>query len=368
MGKRRTSIMDIDRSLTRSRPPRHSAQALGALQRLARDGVRPPAPRTVAHAATFDHGAPVRAELRAPAPPPVASSRSAAAPQLRLPTAPTPGAQTGAAWAVPLAVSRSLAADNAAAAHGGAPADEAYAAGYVEPFDAPAPPQATVPTRPDAVSSRSAAAPLRPAAATTADAADSAPPPMAGPDVDEELDVIRNAGRSAERADAGQPVLNEPPFPPPAAPAEETPAAEAPVAVAASSHDVFERMGRGMRYANTFDLGAIALSRRFDEFDAELAEEPAAGSQPPAPAPDVDEAPAIPTDDDADEDLRTIGALLRMRQGAESDGAGPASAAPPSPEPAAPSAPEPAPEPAAPSTATTDAEAIDVPLEEDTKP
>jgi hypothetical protein len=36
-------------------------------------------------------------------------------------------------------------------------------------------------------------------------------------------------------------------------------------------HEVFNQMGLAMNYANSFDLGAMDLSARFDRFDEELA-------------------------------------------------------------------------------------------------
>ena len=49
------------------------------------------------------------------------------------------------------------------------------------------------------------------------------------------------------------------------------------------SHDVFDQMGLGMRYANSFDLGNVNLNDRFNRFEQEL-EQPAAPPQR-APAP-----------------------------------------------------------------------------------
>lgn len=49
------------------------------------------------------------------------------------------------------------------------------------------------------------------------------------------------------------------------------------------SHDVFDQMGLGMRYANSFDLGNVNLNDRFNRFEQEL-EQPAAPQQR-APAP-----------------------------------------------------------------------------------
>lgn len=49
------------------------------------------------------------------------------------------------------------------------------------------------------------------------------------------------------------------------------------------SHDVFDQMGLGMRYANSFNLGNVNLNDRFNRFEQEL-EQPAAPPQR-APAP-----------------------------------------------------------------------------------
>ncbi|MFZ5600874.1 MAG: hypothetical protein ACOY7J_00345, partial [Pseudomonadota bacterium] len=57
------------------------------------------------------------------------------------------------------------------------------------------------------------------------------------------------------------------------------------------SHDVFDQMGLGMRYANSFDLGNVNLNERFNRFEQEL-EQPATPPQrtsaPAAPSPFVD--------------------------------------------------------------------------------
>jgi hypothetical protein len=83
---------------------------------------------------------------------------------------------------------------------------------------------------------------------------------------------------------------------------EEAPAAS----LTAQSHEVFDRMARGMRYANTFDLGAIELRHRFDRFDREMADEDllvrSSGAGGGAGR------------DPMDEDLRMIGALSKLRQ------------------------------------------------------
>jgi hypothetical protein len=59
---------------------------------------------------------------------------------------------------------------------------------------------------------------------------------------------------------------------------------EAPPPPTRSAHAVFDQMGLAMNYANSFDLGAVDLSTRFDQFDKELAVAP---KPPPAAAPPV---------------------------------------------------------------------------------
>lgn len=49
------------------------------------------------------------------------------------------------------------------------------------------------------------------------------------------------------------------------------------------AHEVFNQMGLAMNYANSFDLGAVNLSARFDQFERELATGPTPA--PPAAAP-----------------------------------------------------------------------------------
>ncbi len=45
------------------------------------------------------------------------------------------------------------------------------------------------------------------------------------------------------------------------------------------SHDIFDQMGLGMGYANSFDLGKVNLNDRFDQFERELAISPNADMQ-----------------------------------------------------------------------------------------
>ncbi len=47
----------------------------------------------------------------------------------------------------------------------------------------------------------------------------------------------------------------------------------APQATYSSAHSVFDRMGKNMAFANSFDLGTISLQQRFDEFDRVLDKE-----------------------------------------------------------------------------------------------
>jgi hypothetical protein len=70
-------------------------------------------------------------------------------------------------------------------------------------------------------------------------------------------------------------------LPPPQAPTA-APATPAAARAPGNAHDVFNDMGLAMDYANRFDLGAVDLAQRFDQFDAELAVSPsgAARAQP----------------------------------------------------------------------------------------
>jgi hypothetical protein len=53
------------------------------------------------------------------------------------------------------------------------------------------------------------------------------------------------------------------------------------------AHEVFNQMGLAMNYANSFDLGAVDLSARFDQFERELALDtrPAPGAAAPIAVP-----------------------------------------------------------------------------------
>jgi hypothetical protein len=79
-------------------------------------------------------------------------------------------------------------------------------------------------------------------------------------------DTLRNAARPPAAA---------------AVPASDAPAA--PEAPRRDAHEVFNQMGLAMNFANSFDLGAMDLSARFDRFDQELA--PPAGTKPAASDP-----------------------------------------------------------------------------------
>ena len=46
------------------------------------------------------------------------------------------------------------------------------------------------------------------------------------------------------------------------------------------SHDIFDQMGLGMQYANSFDLGEVNLQDRFNQFDRELVPKKAPRQQP----------------------------------------------------------------------------------------
>lgn len=72
---------------------------------------------------------------------------------------------------------------------------------------------------------------------------------------------------------------------PPATSAPAAAAPEAPPAPKRDAHEVFHQMGLAMNYANSFDLGAVDLSARFDQFDNELALAPKTASAASAPVP-----------------------------------------------------------------------------------
>ena len=165
-------------------------------------------------------------------------------------------------------------------------ATEGYGAYEVESFELP------LPVRP--VQPRAAAFTPRPAAPPK-------PVAMNLVEIDDELAAIR--------AQTGTPVAPaEPPLAVAAAAAPpvdtsdaDEPAAPPPVV---HPHSVFDTMGRAMRYANTFDLGAIELGQRFDEFDRELRRAEAPPRKAYSSAASVDH---------VDEDLRVIGALSKMQ-------------------------------------------------------
>lgn len=93
------------------------------------------------------------------------------------------------------------------------------------------------------------------------------------------------------------------------------------------AHEVFNQMGVAMNYANSFDLGAVNLSARFDQFERELALAPNPVPTPAAPVP----VQALALDDfDLVADLAAIGGAPPMTSPATS----PAGEAP-SPEPVA---------------------------------
>lgn len=89
-------------------------------------------------------------------------------------------------------------------------------------------------------------------------------PPTAAPEDKQWEDTMRTVAGAAPPA---APV-------PAAAPAQKT-----------DAHEVFNQMGLAMNYANRFDLGAVDLSARFDQFDNELAVSPAATPAVSKPVP-----------------------------------------------------------------------------------
>ncbi|WLQ15886.1 hypothetical protein O5O45_08160 [Hahella aquimaris] len=102
---------------------------------------------------------------------------------------------------------------------------------------------------------------------------------------DFERDLAAILGQPASTApEPGEPPLTSQaqPASPPAPNASGTPQNQEP-APAHPSHDVFDQMGLAMRYANSFDLGAVPLKERFDHFERELQGAPPQPSQLSAP-------------------------------------------------------------------------------------
>jgi hypothetical protein len=233
------------------------------LSQIAREVKRPAPPRTIAQAQSFDHGLPVSARTnRRASPPPMAQA---------MPTA----LSFFPSWAT---------------------ATEGVGSYHVESFDA-AP--AIVPQ----VVAATYAAPVVAAVAQ---------PPVAAAlelsEIDEELAAIRESN--------GAPVAA--PQPPLVLATSTPPQPEAQPADAAGTtthpHDVFDRMGKSMRYANTFDLGAFELSRRFDQFDREMARDERAD-----------------TTDHLEDDLRVIRALSKMQSASAPVAVAPVTTPPPEP-------------------------------------
>lgn len=82
-----------------------------------------------------------------------------------------------------------------------------------------------------------------------------------------------------------------------------------PTAPRGMSHDVFDRMNLGLGYANSFDLGAIDVTRRFDDLEHGLGlHRPAALAQaaPPTSAPPLITQPTSPDEMDVAADLAEI--------------------------------------------------------------
>ncbi|AZZ92064.1 hypothetical protein EUZ85_15555 [Hahella sp. KA22] len=102
---------------------------------------------------------------------------------------------------------------------------------------------------------------------------------------DFERDLAAILGHSAPAASgAAEPPLASPaqPAPPQTPNMAGTPQSED-QAPARPTHDIFDQMGLAMRYANSFDLGAVPLKERFDQFERELQETPSQPPQPSAP-------------------------------------------------------------------------------------
>lgn len=143
-----------------------------------------------------------------------------------------------------------------------------------------------------------------------------------------ELDALREAAGLADRAGGAQRPA------PPLAPAQPHPAgpaladraggaqrpappdqAAASVVAGEHPHDVFDRMGAALAYANTFDAGEIPLARRFAELDAQLDRERARAS---AARPGARAASAAPP---ALDELSLFEDVIALREALAAEGA-----------------------------------------------
>ena len=163
------------------------------------------------------------------------------------------------------------------------------------------------------------------------------PAPASTPENKQWDEAIRNAAN---------PTTSDAPTP--GAPAAGTTTAPASTeAPKQNGHDVFNQMGLAMNYANSFDLGAMDLSARFDRFDDELALAPktstplstassSTGFRSPVQALALDEFDLV-------EDLAEIGTALSAEP--EAPPTVPPVAAQPTPAPEAPKEPTATPQP-----------------------
>lgn len=117
-----------------------------------------------------------------------------------------------------------------------------------------------------------------------------------------ELDALREAAGLADRAGGAQR-----PAPPDQAAAS--------VVAGEHPHDVFDRMGAALAYANTFDAGEIPLARRFAELDAQLDRERARAS---AARPGARAASAAPP---ALDELSLFEDVIALREALAAEGA-----------------------------------------------
>lgn len=189
-----------------------------------------------------------------PTPPAPPSGDSASAPAPATPPAagPAPGAPSPA----PLPAAAPPSAPKPAPA---APADTREQARPA----APAPPAAT-PESPSGAPDR-AAPPAPPASAPGSSRA------MSEDDLAADMEAILT-GRATYQPGVGVVPKDGPAATPPAAPQpspEPTPppVAERPIPDAPNSQAIFDRIAQSMEHANSFNLGTVALSRRFQEFD-----------------------------------------------------------------------------------------------------
>lgn len=214
-----------------------------------RAGAKPRGQRSRARALRVDDGTPVSMSIGGRLP----SARSAAL------TTPQPGPDAGHT------VPPLLPAEPAAAPAPGTTPSPTHA-----PASPASPAEALFPPTPPATASPPSAAPPPPSATPSAPTKVARPPAKEDESFKEDLMTIL----ASHRPDPASPPVPEPaPAPAASAPAEDAVLDHGDEKSAAQGHAVFDRLGKQMSTATTYDLGPLALERRLDELDQVIAAE-----------------------------------------------------------------------------------------------